>query len=64
MQMTAAKTDAQRQADRTEREKAAGNVQFKRWIHPDDKPAMHEHADKLAKRRAKVKPINKGKSDE
>jgi hypothetical protein len=37
--MTAAKTPAERQADRKTRETAAGRVQFKRWVHPDDVPA-------------------------
>jgi hypothetical protein len=54
-----AKTDAQRQADRTEREKAAGNVQFKCWVHRDDALSMRAHAEKLADKRAKVKPKSK-----
>jgi hypothetical protein len=51
--MTAAKTPAQRQAERKARELAAGRVQWKRWIHPDDVPALTEYADKLARRRAR-----------
>jgi hypothetical protein len=46
-----AKTDAQRQAERKARELAAGRVQWKRWVHPDDVPALTAYADKLAKRR-------------
>jgi len=46
-----AKTPAQRQADRKKRELAAGRVQWKRWVHPDDVPALVEYADKLARRR-------------
>lgn len=48
-----AKTDAQRQAERKAREIAAGRVQFKRWVHPDDKAALAEYAEKLANERAK-----------
>jgi len=44
--MTAA-TPAQRQADRKARETAAGRVQFKRWVHPDDVPALHAEAERL-----------------
>ena len=47
----AAKTPAQRQAERKARELAAGRVQWKRWVHPDDVPALSEHADKLARKR-------------
>ena len=50
--MTAAKTPAQRQAARKAREFAAGRVQWKRWVHRDDVPALAEYADKLAKLRA------------
>jgi hypothetical protein len=50
------KTDAQRQAERKARELAAGRVQFKRWVHPDDKAALAEYAKKLADERAKVGP--------
>jgi len=48
--MTAA-TPAQRQADRKARETAAGRVQFKRWVHPDDVPAMHAEAERLERKR-------------
>jgi hypothetical protein len=48
-----AKTAAQRQADRKARELAAGRVQWKRWAHPDDVPALAEYADKLARKRAR-----------
>ena len=49
--MTTAKTPAQRQAERKAREEAAGNKQYKRWIHPDDFAAMDELAAKLALKR-------------
>ena len=49
--MTTAKTPAQRQAERKARELAAGRVQWKRWVHPDDVPALAEYADKLARKR-------------
>ena len=52
--MNAAKTAAQRQAERKARELAAGRVQWKRWVHPDDVPALVEFADKLARKRARV----------
>ncbi len=48
------KTDAQRQADRKARELAAGRVQWKRWVHPDDVPALTEYAEKLARKRQRV----------
>jgi len=47
-----AKTVAQRQAAR--KELAAGRVQWKRWVHPDDVPALTEYADKLARKRARA----------
>ena len=53
--MNAAKTDAQRQAARKARELAAGRVQWKRWVHPDDVPALTECADKLARKRERAK---------
>jgi hypothetical protein len=49
----AAKTAAQRQAERKARELAAGRVQWKRWVHPDDVPALTEYAEKLARKRAR-----------
>lgn len=49
-----AKTAAQRQAERKARELAAGRVQWKRWVHPDDVPALAEYADKLARKRARA----------
>ena len=49
-----AKTAAQRQADRKARELAAGRVQWKRWVHPDDVPALAEYSDKLARKRARA----------
>ena len=52
LEMTA-KTPAQRQAERKARELAAGRVQWKRWVHPDDVPALVEFADKLARKRAR-----------
>lgn len=53
-QMSPAKTAAQRQAERKARELAAGRVQWKRWVHPDDVPAMAAYADKLARKRQKA----------
>ena len=50
--MSPAKTAAQRQAERKARELAAGRVQWKRWIHPDDAPALAQYADSLASARA------------
>lgn len=50
----APKTAAQRQAERKARELAAGRVQWKRWVHPDDVPALAEYADKLARKRARA----------
>ena len=47
------KTAAQRQAERKARELAAGRVQWKRWVHPDDVPALTEYAEKLARKRAR-----------
>ena len=52
-QRMTAKTAAQRQAERKARELAAGRVQWKRWVHPDDVPALAEYADKLARKRAR-----------
>jgi hypothetical protein len=49
--MTAAKSAAQRQAERKAREIAAGRVLWKRWVHKDDAPALAECADKLARKR-------------
>ena len=49
-----AKTAAQRQAERKARELAAGRVQWKRWVHHDDVPALAEYADKLARKRARA----------
>jgi hypothetical protein len=51
--MTAAKTAAQRQAERKARELAAGRVQWKRWVHRDDVPVLKELADKLRQERAR-----------
>ena len=56
-----AKTDAQRQADRKTRETAAGRVQFKRWVHPDDVQAMHAEAERLERKRLRgLKRANVG----
>ena len=49
--MTSAKTPAQRQAERKARQLAAGLVQFKRWVHPDDVPELADAAEKLARKR-------------
>lgn len=51
--MSPAKTAAQRQAERKARELAAGRVQWKRWVHPDDVPALAKYAGRLAKKRAR-----------
>jgi hypothetical protein len=48
-----AKTAAQRQADLKARRVRDGLVQWKRWVHPDDVPALTEYADKLARKRAR-----------
>ena len=48
-----AKTSAQRQADRKARQIAAGLVQFKRWVHPDDVSALTEYAEALARKRVR-----------
>lgn len=48
-----AKTAAQRQAERKARELAAGRMQWKRWVHPNDVPELAEYADKLARKRAR-----------
>ena len=45
------KTPAERQAERKARQFAAGLVQFKAWVHPDDVPLLREAAEKLARRR-------------
>ena len=55
----AAKTAAQRQAERKARELAAGRVQWKRWVHPDDVPALAEYAEKLARKRARAEQAEK-----
>jgi hypothetical protein len=52
MNQPTAKTAAQRQAERKARELAAGRVQWKRWVHPDDVPVLAECAEKLARKRA------------
>lgn len=52
--MSPAKTDAQRQADLKARRLRDGLVQWKRWVHPDDVPALAEYADKLARRRERA----------
>ena len=50
-----AQTPAQRQAAMKARRIADGLVHWKRWVHPDDEPALTEYADKLARKRAKEK---------
>ena len=52
-----AKTAAERQAARKARELAAGRVQWKRWVHPDDVPALAEYADKLARKRERTQKM-------
>jgi hypothetical protein len=54
-----AKPGAKRQAESEARKKAAGYVQFKCWVHRDDALSMRAHAEKLADKRAKVKPKSK-----
>jgi len=49
--MTGPKTPAERQAERKARETAAGRVQIKRWVHPDDVPALHAEAERLERKR-------------
>ena len=49
----AAKTAAQRQAERKARELAAGRVYWARWVHHDDVPALKEYAEKLSRKRAR-----------
>jgi hypothetical protein len=51
--MNAAKTAAQRQADLKARRLRDGLVHWKRWVHPDDVPALTEYAEKLARKRAR-----------
>ena len=51
--MSAAKTAAQRQAERKAREEEAGHKHYKRWVHPDDFALLDELVAKLAARRAK-----------
>jgi hypothetical protein len=50
-----AKTAAQRQAARKARELAAGRVHWKRWVHHDDVPTLTECADKLQRKRSRIK---------
>ena len=52
--MSPAKSDAQRQADLKARRLRDGLVQWKRWVHPDDVPALTEYAEKLARKRARA----------
>ena len=51
--MTAAKTNAERQADLEARKKAAGLVRVCVWARPEDARAIRLHAAKLAKAAAK-----------
>lgn len=59
---TAAKTNAQRQADYKARRRAEGLVQVANlWVHPDDVPPIRTYAEKLARKRAKeAKPPASG----
>ena len=53
--MSPAKTNSERQAGLKARRIAAGLVRLKNvWVHPDDVPAMREHAAKLACKRART----------
>ena len=52
-----AQTTAQRVAKVAEAKRAAGLKQVRSlWAHPDDHPAIREHAAKLARKREKAKP--------
>ena len=51
---SAAKTAAQRQAERKVREEAAGNKLYKRWVPPEDFAPLDELVAKLAAKRAKA----------
>lgn len=50
------KTAAQRQAKHKARQIAAGLVQLKRWVHPDDAPVLKALADELQRKRATCQP--------
>jgi hypothetical protein len=50
--MSTAKTSAQRQSAYKARQKAAGKVLFKRWVHSDDVALLEELAVMLADKRA------------
>jgi DNA invertase Pin-like site-specific DNA recombinase len=54
-----AKTTNERQRALVERRREAGLKQIRNlWCHPDDEPAIREHAAKLARKRAKqVRPV-------
>lgn len=58
--MNAAKTPAQRQADLKARRLRDGLVMWKRWVHPDDVPALASLAERLQRKRAKASKINQG----
>ena len=47
------KSAAQRQAERKARQIAAGLVQFKLWVHPDDVPPLTAYAEALARKRVR-----------
>ncbi len=52
--MSAAKTNAQRQAERKAREEAAGKKLYKRWVPPEDFAPLDELVAKLAAKRDKA----------
>ena len=53
--MSAAKTNAQRQADLKAKRQAAGLVPVTNlWAHADDVQPIRDHAMKLARRRARL----------
>jgi hypothetical protein len=52
-----AKTTAQRQRELRQNRLAQGLKEVRNlWCHPDDEVAIREHAEKLARRRARAAP--------
>ena len=55
-----AKTAAERQQALRLRRTEAGLKQIRNlWAHPDDEAAIREHAEKLARKRAKITPATR-----